>query len=200
MHQSTIALHNPRGQPLKVVPILRAQLLAGPSTGHLSAGVELHDVYPANGSPVVIAGNTMIVRKLPQAVDALIGRRPVANQVSEAPYLIYGLQVHIGQDRIKSDNVAVYVGNNQVAHNSAILPHCAGFSQACHEVVEEHFSKRVRDCRSRCTRGCWSPAGSSHPGTGMNFSSTRCEGRTAVVSLAHSGERRINRNPRSHLE
>ena len=121
VNQGTVGLHDSRRQARQILGVVRTQLLAGPPASILSTGVELCNADPIDRSPVVVAGNARVLREPHQSVDALVGTGSVPHHVSQAPYSVYGIEVHIVQNSVQRGQIGMYVGDDQVAHNVRIL-------------------------------------------------------------------------------
>jgi hypothetical protein len=116
VRQGEIALLDDQGQMAQVITLLGRQLPGCPYTGCGGIGVEDGDVHLTNGCPVVVAHDTDMVR-LAKPGDAIMRVRSVADDVSEAPYLIYSTTaLDVIQHCAEGCQIGMDIGKNSVMH------------------------------------------------------------------------------------
>jgi hypothetical protein len=92
------------GQILNQLPIAWRQLLSRPKASAQRIWIECGDVQLVDRGPVMIACDTDVWQRI-QALNALVGLWPVANDIAQTPNLIK--LASISENRLKSSQIAV---------------------------------------------------------------------------------------------
>ena len=104
--------HEGQGEAFQVIDMILRQLKSSPVGCGARIGIEVPSIYLSDGGPIVIARNGYVVM-LAEEVDHLAGIGAVADDVTEAPDLIYGAAVTgVGQDSLECFEVGVDIGED----------------------------------------------------------------------------------------
>ena len=102
------------GEIFEVGAVVRVELERGPPGGNLGDGIEVGEVEIADAGEVVVADQEWIGRQRHHEVEAFAGSRTVPHGVADVPD---GVDMGSGsEDRLKSDEVCVNVGDNERLH------------------------------------------------------------------------------------
>ena len=127
MYYSKIIFLNDLRQALQIVDILRVQLPGCPAAGDSGIRVKLRETKLAYGCPIMISSNTNMVI-LAQKLKALVGVWTIADNISQAPHLLYlSAALDVFQHGSKSGQVSMNISNNGVTHsvkNIAVFSCC----------------------------------------------------------------------------
>ncbi len=106
--------HMQRWQGFQVLAVVGRQHPSRPVDHHACFGIELLSVKLAQHGPVVIAGQGQRLQR-PQPLDALVGLRPIADQIAQKPDAVI-LPVGVGQYGLEGDEISVDVGEEEGRH------------------------------------------------------------------------------------
>ena len=82
----------------------------------------------------MVTSDTNVGQRL-EKIDAFIGLRTIANDITKTPDLI--ILPRVGKDSLESTQIAVNVGENDIAHSR---PHCEQDRDSCPNVTIESLA------------------------------------------------------------